>query len=90
MAVTADAVFLSQKILRRLGRRMGSVKRRYPQLTILITAAMTQNMLYFLIRKNEHGGFFTLRARCNHVFDLFLLFNFGWEQGGLFYRFGYA
>ena len=69
---------------------MGSVKGRDPQLTILITAAMTQNMLYFLIRKNEHGGFFTLRARCNHVFDLFFLFNFGWEQGGLFYRFGYA
>ena len=69
---------------------MGSVKGRDPQFTVLIAAAMTQNMLYFFIRKNEHGGFFTLRAHCNHVFDLFLLFNFGWEQGGLFHRFGYA
>ena len=69
---------------------MGSVKGRDPQLTILITAAMTQNMLYFLIRKNEHGGFFTLRARCNHVFDLFLLFGFIGEQRRLLHRFGYA
>ena len=90
MAVTADAVFLFQKILRRLRRGMGSVKSRDPQLTTIKPAASPQGMLYFLIRKNEHGGFFTLRARCNHVFDLFLLFGFIGEQRRLLHRFGYA
>ncbi|MBQ6256694.1 MAG: hypothetical protein IJJ60_08925 [Clostridia bacterium] len=88
--MTADAVFLFQKILRRLRRGMGSVKSRDPQLATLKPAASPQGMIYFIVGKNKRGGLFTLRAHIRQNFDPLPLFSFGWEQGSLFHRFLYA
>ena len=49
MAVTADAVFLFQKILRRPGCGMRSVKCRDPHFPALKPTATAQNMFYFFI-----------------------------------------
>ena len=90
MAMTANSILFFQKILRCLGRGMRSVKRRDSQFPALKPAAVPQGMIDFIIGKNKRGGLFTLRACCDHVFNQGLLFNFRWEQRGLFHRFGYA